>query len=217
MIVGINGAGKTTIIKLLSYLYAPTKGEITIDDKNIKLFDPDLYREQLSVVFQDFIRYPIDIETNIKIGDYQIVDDERMEMAAKNVGLDNFVNRLPQKYKTKLQSEWTDGVEMSLGQWQRLAIARADFANKPIIIMDEPTASLDAHAENKLFDDIKRITTEKTLILISHRMMAAKDVDYIYVLKDNQIVEEGSFKTLYELNGEFKKMYDIQAEKYRNI
>lgn len=217
MIVGINGAGKTTIIKLLSYLYAPTKGEITIDDKDIKLFDPDLYREQLSVVFQDFIRYPIDIETNIKMGDYKIADDERMKMAAKNIGIDDFINGLPQKYKTKLQSEWTDGVELSLGQWQRLAIARADFADKPIIIMDEPTASLDAHAENKLFNDIKRITREKTLILISHRMMAAKDVDYIYVLKDNQIIEEGSFRTLYELNGEFKKMYEIQAEKYSNL
>lgn len=214
MIVGINGAGKTTIAKLISYLYNPTKGKILIDGIDINMYTPDSYRDYVSAIFQDFIKYPIDIESNIKIGDYRISNDERMKDAINKVGLSDFICSLENKYKTKLQNEWKDGIELSLGQWQRIAIARADFANRPILIMDEPTASLDARAESDLFSSIKNIIKNRMCILISHRMSAAKDVDYIYVIKDCQIIEEGSFASLIEKKGEFKKMFDIQAKKF---
>lgn len=214
MIVGINGAGKTTIAKLISYLYEPTMGQIFIDDKDIKMYAPDSYRKYISAIFQDFIKYPIDIETNIRIGDISISDSERMRDAAFKVGLNDFIDGLEDKYKTKLQNEWENGIELSLGQWQRIAVARADFANRPILIMDEPTASLDAKAESDLFSRIKNIAQNRMCILISHRMAAAKDVDYIYVIKDCQIIEEGSFASLIDKRGEFKKMFDIQAKKF---
>lgn len=217
MIVGLNGSGKTTLIKLLTYLYLPTKGKITIDDVDIKEFDPENYRDSISTVFQDFIKYPIDIAANIKIGDYKAMEDDmRMKKAASSAGLEEFILGLPQQYKTKLQNEWKDSIELSLGQWQRLAIARAAFSNKPIIIMDEPTASLDAQAEDGLFSNIKNMVKNKTCILISHRLVAAKDVDYIYVLKDSRLAEEGNFKSLMAQNGEFKKLYHLQAKKFQS-
>ncbi|MCY7560425.1 ABC transporter ATP-binding protein [Paenibacillus macerans] len=212
-IVGLNGAGKTTLMKLLTNLYEPTSGEILIDGVNMKCYKKSSIYQQISAVFQDFIKYPLSVEKNIGLGDIGNIENFRMiENSAKQIEADKFINKLPQKYKTNLQREWSDGVDLSIGQWQKLAISRALMKKAPILVLDEPTASLDAVAEQDLFKNFKFIVENRTCFLIAHRFSTIKLADKIFVLKDKRIIEEGSHDQLIYEDGEYARLYKIQSE-----
>lgn len=214
-LVGMNGSGKTTLIKLLSMLYLPTEGDIYIDSVNIKEFNKESIYKNIGVIFQDFLRYPLDVAKNIGIGNIANIENINMikNMAVKS-GANEFVENLPRKYNTQLQKEWTEGVDLSLGEWQKLAISRAFMADSSILILDEPTASLDAVAECEIFKTFKDMIDGKTSILIAHRFSTVKLADKIFVIKDGVIIEEGSHEELIEINGLYENLYSIQAEVY---
>lgn len=215
LIVGLNGSGKTTLIKVLSGLYEPSRGKILVDGVDIRAFSKNSYRENFAVVFQDFIHYPMSVEDNIKFGKYEHKEHTaRMYRAAEQSGAANFIHKLPDAYQTQLQNEWSDGTEISVGQWQKLAITRAFFADAPITIMDEPTASLDPVAENEFYMGIEELIRSRTCIMISHRFTTAKLVDQIIVIDNHRIRECGSFEELMCSNGKFKELFTLQAEKY---
>ncbi len=214
-LVGMNGSGKTTLIKLLTRLYAPTKGDIYIDGINIKNYDDKSIYKNIGVVFQDFIKFPFDIEKNIGLGNVQNINNLQMiRDAAYKSGAYKFIDQFSQKYKTKLQKEWTGGVDLSLGQWQKLAIARAFMTDGSILVLDEPTASLDAAAEYEIFKTFRKMVKGRTCILIAHRFSTVKLADKIFVIKDGEIIEEGSHESLTKINGEYDKLYEMQAQSY---
>ena len=216
LLVGENGAGKTTLVKILCGLYEPTSGEIYINGENIKKYDLESYRKRIGVVFQDFIHFPLSVEDNIKLGnidDYE--NDDSFNKMAELVGVDDIVNKLPEGYKTQLQNEWMDGTELSIGQWQKIAIARGLFSNGSVLIMDEPTASLDSLAENEIFQCIKTTLNKQISIIISHRYSMAQIVDKIIVISNNTIAEEGQFTELIRKGGKFYKYYSVQADRYK--
>lgn len=214
-LVGLNGSGKTTLIKLLTGLYEPTKGEIYIDGINIKRYDKKSIYKNIAVVFQDFIKFPLDVKTNIGLGAIENIDNiEVIRESAKKSGAHKFIQKLPNGYKTRLQREWSNGVDLSLGQWQKIAISRAIVNDAQLLVLDEPTASLDPLSEYELFTQFKDMVENKTAILISHRFSTVKLADYIIVIKEGQIVEEGSHKELIELDGEYSTLYNTQAESY---
>lgn len=214
-LVGMNGSGKTTLIKLLSMLYLPDKGNIYIDGIDINEYDRTSIYESISVVFQDFVRYPLEVYKNIGIGSVDNIEDmDKIKMAAFKSGAASFIDKLPQKYKTQLQKEWTSGVDLSLGQWQKLSIARAFMADRNILILDEPTASLDAATEYEIFKSFNKMTEGKTSILISHRFSTVKIADEIFVIKEGEIIEKGSHEELTKNNGLYAELYGMQSECY---
>ncbi|WP_238653642.1 ABC transporter ATP-binding protein [Paenibacillus piscarius] len=215
LVVGLNGSGKTTLIKMLSGLYEPSSGYISVDGVDIKSYSKNSYRNNFSVVFQDFIHYPMSVEDNIKFGNYEDkANTLRMYEAAQRTGAAEFIHKLPHSYQTQLQNEWSEGTEISVGQWQKLAITRAFFADAPITIMDEPTASLDPVAEHEFYMGIEEMIRSRTCILISHRFTTAKLVDQIIVIDNHRICECGSFEELMCKEGKFREMFTLQAEKY---
>lgn len=188
-IVGLNGCGKTTLIKLLTRLYDPTEGEIYIDNINIKEFNIESLYKGIGIVFQDFMKYPFDVKKNIGFGNIDNLDNfELIKTAAKKANAYTFIQGLSNKFDTKLQKMWSNGVDLSLGQWQKLAISRAFMSNACLLILDEPTASIDAKSEYELFKDFKELMGEGTSILISHRFSTVKMADKIIVLKDGTIL-----------------------------
>jgi len=203
LLVGLNGSGKTTLVKLLCGLYKPTNGEILLNGINLFEYNLDSYRNKIGTVFQDFIKYPLSVRENIRVGDFEKDSEKEIITAAVNSGASDFIQYLKNKYNTILQNEWTEGTEISLGQWQKVAISRALYAQADFLIMDEPTASLDAQAENELYTKIKTIIKEKTCLVISHRFSTAKIVDKIMVLEQGKIVEEGSFDMLIKKKEDF--------------
>lgn len=214
-LVGMNGSGKTTLIKLLSMLYLPNKGDIYIDGINIKEYDKTSIYTNIGIVFQDFIRYPLDVSKNIGLGSINDIEDiEKIKKSAEKSGASQFIDGLPQKYKTQLQKEWTDGVDLSLGQWQKLSISRAFMADRSILILDEPTASLDAAAEYEIFKSFKEMIEGKTCILISHRFSTVKLADEIIVIKDGEIIEQGTHEELSKYGGLYEQLYNMQAKCY---
>ena len=215
-IVGLNGCGKTTIIKLLTKLYEPTRGKILVDGIDLNLIDTESYYKKVGVIFQDFIKYPLDVMQNIGVGNIEQINNKDIILKASKITQANeFIMKLPNKYKTILQKEWSEGVELSLGQWQKIAISRACVADSAMIILDEPTASLDAEAEYELYQQFNKLMSGKLCILISHRLSLNKLVDYIYYLKDGQVSEEGRHVELIKNQGEYSKYYNMQAEGYR--
>ena len=215
LIIGANGVGKTTLIKLLAGLYEPTNGKILIDNIPISDYSIASYHNLIGIVFQDYIKYPLTVEENIKIGNHSdFYNNEKMHEAARKVGVEQFVQKLQNKYHTILSNEWIDGTNLSQGQWQKLAISRAYFAQPLLMIMDEPTASLDAYAENKLYNNIAELMKESTTIMISHRYTTAKLVDEIIVLGEKGVIEKGTFEELMNKKGKFSEMFKLQAEKY---
>ncbi|MBZ9626339.1 ABC transporter ATP-binding protein/permease [Clostridium sp. FP2] len=213
--VGLNGSGKTTLIKLLIGLYYPTKGEINIDGINIKNYDKESIYKNVSAIFQDFIKFPLAVKENIGLGDILNINNiDVIKNSAYKSGANKFIEQLPQKYETRLQKEWTGGVDLSLGQWQKLAIARAFMRDSTILVLDEPTASLDAFAEYEIFKTFREGVKGKTCILIAHRFSTVKLADKIFVIKDGEIIEEGSHEKLIEIKGEYYSLYKMQAEAY---
>lgn len=214
-LVGLNGSGKTTILKLLLRLYKPDKGEIYIDDYNLSDIDTTSYYKYIAAVFQDFIKYPLTFRQNIGLGDSERMDiDVEIIEAANKSGIYTYIKTLPDNIDTKLKMDWSNATELSLGQWQKLAISRAFFKKSQIIVLDEPTASLDPVAELDISSKIKELTEGKTCVLIAHRFSTVKMVDRIYVLKGGKIEEYGSHSELLAKEGEYARLYNMQAQGY---
>lgn len=215
LLVGLNGSGKTTLVKLLCGLYKPSQGNIFLNGRNIFEYDLEEYRKKIGVVFQDFIKFPLSVKENIQVGNYENNSETRLINSAISSGASEFIYNLKNRYDTILQNEWNDGTEISLGQWQKIAISRALYANPDFLIMDEPTASIDAQAENDLYNKIRTIIENKTCLIISHRFSTATIVDRIMVLEKGRIVEEGTFTELLNMNGSFAYLFNMQSERYK--
>lgn len=214
-IVGLNGCGKTTIIKLLVRLYDPTEGEIYIDGINIKEFSFESLYKSIGVVFQDFLKYPFTVKENIGFGNVEYMNDiELIKDSSKKANAYTFIEGLKNNFDTKLQKMWSDGVDLSLGQWQKLALSRAFMSNACLLVLDEPTASIDAKSEYDLFKDFKKLMGKGTSILISHRFSTVKMADSIIVLRDGEIIEKGTHKSLMLNRSMYYELYMMQAEAY---
>ena len=215
-LVGLNGAGKTTIIKLLTRLYDPTEGVILLDGKNMKDYDLKSLYELFGIVFQDFGRYAVSVKENIIFGNLKKeVNEEDVINAAIQSNAIEYIEKLSNKFDTPLMRIFEeDGTELSVGQWQKLAVARAFYSDADILILDEPTASLDALAEQEIFRQFDRLREGKTTLFVSHRLSSAVDADRIVVIKDGKVVEEGNHCQLMSEKGEYEKMFSAQAEKY---
>ncbi|MEO1931782.1 MAG: ABC transporter ATP-binding protein, partial [Pseudohongiella sp.] len=197
-IVGENGSGKTTLIKLLTRLYAPTHGEIFLEGLELQQWDIEALRQKIGVIFQDFSRYQLIVGENIGIGDVDnIEEDEQIAQAAKQGMADVFVKDLPLEYKTQLGTWFKDGKELSGGQWQKIALSRAFMRNQAdILILDEPTAAIDAKAEAEIFAHFRDLTANKISIIISHRFSTVRMADHIIVLEKAEVMEQGSHNEL---------------------
>jgi len=216
VLVGLNGAGKTTIIKLLTRLYDPTSGIILLDGKDIRSYNLKELYEIFGTIFQDFGKYAVSVEENISFGDInKEIEDSEIERAAEQSGASEFVEKLPLKYGTPLTKLFEhDGTELSIGQWQKLSVARAFYSDSDIMILDEPTASLDAIAEQQIFRQFEELTQGKTSIFVSHRLSSATTADKIIVLENGQVVEEGTHKELMQAQGKYYELFSTQAKRY---
>lgn len=216
-IVGENGSGKTTLIKLLTRLYSPSKGKIFLEGLELKEWDIETLRQKIGVIFQDFARYQLIVGENIGIGDVdEIETDPLIEEAAKKGMADVFVRDLPRSYKTQLGTWFKDGKELSGGQWQKIALSRAFMRSKAdILILDEPTAAIDAKAEAEIFSHFGDLTDNKISIIISHRFSTVRRADHIIVLEKGEIQEEGSHSELLNNEGHYATLFRLQAQGYQ--
>lgn len=216
-IVGENGSGKTTLIKLLTRLYQPSEGTIYLEGLDLREWDIDTLRKKIGVIFQDFARYQLLVGENIGIGDVEDLErDELIEEAAEKGMADVFVKDLPQGYKTQLGTWFKDGKELSGGQWQKIALSRAFMRSKAdILILDEPTAAIDARAEAEIFSHFRDLTANKISIIISHRFSTVRMADHIIVLEKAEILEEGSHEELLAKEGQYATLFNLQAQGYQ--
>lgn len=216
-IVGENGAGKTTLIKLLLRFYDPTEGQILVDGKPLETLDLDRYHDVIGALFQEYSRYePLTVKENITIGDYRAnVTQDKLEEAANQADARDFIEKLERKYDTKLAKQFKNGTNLSTGQWQKLALARMFYRDRPVLILDEPTASIDAEAEFRIFKRIYSFMKNKTIIIISHRFSTVRNAHKIYVLNKGRIVEMGSHEELMKGKGLYKRAFNLQAKGYQ--
>jgi len=214
-LVGENGSGKTTLAKLLCGLYRPTGGRICWDGVDTATIARDALWGSVAVIFQDFMRYQLPASENIGIGDPARFDDRAgIEQAAERAGADGFLVRLEDGYDTRLSREYEGGTELSGGQWQRIALARAFFRDAPFVVLDEPTASLDARAESMLFEQIRELADGRTVLLISHRLASVRNADVIYVLDRGRIIEAGNHDQLMAQPGRYAELFALQASAF---
>ena len=216
-LVGENGAGKTTLIKLLTRLYTPTEGRITLDGLDLRDWAGDALRNRIGVIFQDFIHYQFLVGENIGAGDVDAFEDEtRWKRAAREGMADTFVERLPLGYQTQLGRWFENGQELSVGQWQKVALARAFMRERAdILVLDEPTASMDAEAEAEIFQRFRSLSKDRMGIVISHRFSTVRMADQIVVIDAGAIVEHGTHEALMALGGRYARLFNLQAEGYR--
>ena len=216
-LVGENGSGKTTLIKLLTRLYEPSEGRILLDGLELSQWDPEHLRKRVGVIFQDFARYQMLVGENIGAGDVDHFDDElRWREAAKLGMADTFVEEMAKGYQTQLGGWFQDGRELSGGQWQKIALSRAFMRRgADILVLDEPTAAMDAEAEATVFEHVRNITADRMAILISHRFSTVRSADHIVVLDHGRVVEQGSHEQLMENNHRYARLFTLQAEGYR--
>jgi ATP-binding cassette, subfamily B, bacterial len=214
-LVGENGSGKTTLAKIVAGLYRPDAGRVLWDGVDIAGVDPDELRESVAVIFQDFQQYLLPARENIGMGRHERIDDvARIAEAARQADADEFLTGLPEGYETMLGREFSGGWDLSVGQWQRIALARAFFRDAPLVILDEPTASLDARAESTLFDRIRNLLHGRSVLLISHRFSSVRSADRIYVLEHGQVAEHGEHDELMRLGGHYAELFTLQARAY---
>jgi len=208
-VVGLNGAGKTTLIKLLCRLYEPTSGAITLGGEDIRSYSKQDYRKQISAVFQDFCKYNFTAGDNIRFGDIDRVNPNPDDMltAAKHSGADDYIKNFDKKYDTMMGKVFEDGHEISIGQWQKLATARALYSPSKFLILDEATSALDAVAENELFNSFRQHIGNRAALVISHRHSAVKHADYIYVLSNGRIQQQGTDEELLAMEGDYSKLF----------
>ena len=215
-IVGQNGAGKTTIIKLLTRLYDPSGGAVLADGVDLREYDLDSVRAAMSVTFQDFVRYDITASDNIGLGRVTEIDNQtEIENAAKKGGAHEVLTKLPQSYDTILGKQFDEGVDLSGGEWQQVAISRAFMSDAQVLILDEPTSALDALKEQQLYERFAELTKDKTVVFISHRFSTVRMADVIVVIEDGQAVEVGDHDSLMTKAGAYARMFSAQAERYR--
>ena len=215
-LVGSNGAGKTTLVKLLLGLYRPTKGRILFDGQDIRTFEPESFRKLCAAVFQDYLRYQLTAKDNIGFGQSERLDDlPGISHAAQAAGADQVIERLETGLDTTLGRTFEGGQDLSGGQWQKIAIARAYFRDARVLVLDEPTAALDARAELEIFEQFRALAGGRTAIFVSHRMASARIADRILVLEDGRLIENGHHDELLAQQGMYATMFELQAKWYR--
>jgi ABC-type multidrug transport system fused ATPase/permease subunit len=218
-VVGLNGAGKSTLIKLLSGLYEPTAGRITADGVDIRQLGPERWRQRLSVVFQDFVRYHLSVAQNVALGHGDVpFDRDALDAAARDAGLGGVLDRLPDGWDTPLSRARTGGVDLSGGQWQQVVLARALYAVRTgarLLVLDEPTAHLDVRTEFEVFDRLAARRGETSVVLISHRLSTVRQADRIVLLEHGRIAESGTHDELIAAGGTYAEMFAIQAERFQ--
>src|SRR5579875_2126450 len=215
-LIGENGQGKTTIVKLLTRFYDPTEGQVLLDGIDLRDYDlEDLYRE-IGVIFQDFMRYEMTARENVAVGRIEAIDNQEQIAAAAHKSLaDEVIERLPGKYDQMLGRRFESGVDLSGGEWQKLALARAYLRDAQVLILDEPTAALDARSEYEVFERFAELTGGKMALFISHRFSTVRMADRIVVLSGGRITEDGSHEQLMALGGQYAEMFELQAASYR--
>ena len=211
-LVGENGSGKTTLAKILAGLYRPASGDVCWDDTPLAEVNPELLREQIAVIAQDHANWPLTVRHNIVMG--RDPDSALLTSATTASGADTVIGKLAHGYDTLLDRRFKDGAELSGGQWQRIAAARGFYRSAPLLIMDEPTAALDARAEYALFSSVRNHAEGRSVLLITHRLASVRHADRIYVLRDGRIIEQGGHDELMELDGQYAELYNLQAAQY---
>jgi ATP-binding cassette subfamily B protein len=215
-LVGENGAGKTTLIKLLLRFYDVNEGEILINGVNIKNINLHEWYNHIGALFQDYIKYQFTFKENVFFGNQQEVDNLKLlKDAIRQSGADEYAENLPNKYDQTVGKMFDQGIELSGGQWQKLALARAFFKDAPILILDEPTSAIDAKAEYEIFERVQQLQKDKTVLIISHRFSTVRNADRILVLNDGKILEEGNHEQLMKNNGLYAELFNIQAQGYK--
>lgn len=214
--VGENGAGKSTIIKLLARFYDVTGGQILINDVDLRLIDLEKWYQALGILFQDFNRYDDKVSENIRLG--RLSQDPSLNQiiqASMAAGAHQMINQLEKGYEQMLGRHFEGGIELSGGQWQKIALARAFFRNAPVLILDEPTSSLDAKAESEVFETVEKLSKDNTVIIISHRFSTVRNADQIYVIEEGKVSESGLHEELMKLNGRYAQLFNLQARGYK--
>ncbi len=215
-LVGLNGAGKTTLIKLLTRLYDPSEGQILLDGVDLREYDLPSLHQCFGVIFQDFVRYQFTVRENIGFGQVDALDDmDRIKDAAERGGASPIIAKMPKGYESMLGRRWEKGLELSGGQWQKIALARAFMRKAEVLVLDEPTSALDAEAEYEVFQRFGALIEDRIAVLISHRFSTVRMADRIVVLSEGKILEVGSHAELIELDGAYARLFNLQAEGYR--
>ncbi len=215
-LVGQNGAGKSTIIKLLSRLYDPESGTILINGYDVKEYDPEQLRAHIGMMFQDYATYALSATTNIGVGNIADINNQRLiERAAQQGGAAELINGLPAGYETLLGHQFDGGTQLSGGQWQKIALARAIMRDSRILVLDEPSSALDAQAEHELFSQFRELMHNRTVLFISHRFSTVRLADRIFVIEDGRLVESGSHPLLMQAGGRYAELFTLQATAYQ--
>jgi ATP-binding cassette subfamily B protein len=217
-LMGSSGAGKTTLIKLLTRVYDPTEGEILINGISLKEYDLKAWKKCLGILLQDYSIYSEEtITENIMLGDTSKHDQAFVESVSKETTADVFIQELPEKYQQRIGTEFQGGVELSKGQKQKLALARVLYRDAPIIILDEPTAAIDALSEDTIFRNLRNNHKHQTRIIISHKFSNVRDADKIILIEHGKIIEQGSHDELMQVDvGKYKELFNLQAEGYQD-
>ncbi|MEO8505524.1 MAG: ATP-binding cassette domain-containing protein, partial [Acidobacteriota bacterium] len=214
--VGENGAGKTTLVKLLARLYDPDEGRILLDGEDLRRYDLAALRAHIGVIFQDFVRYHLTAAENIAVGRIEAREDRpRIVRAAERALADEVIEKLPEGYDQMIGKRFKSGVDLSGGEWQKVALARAYMRDAPVLILDEPTAALDARSEFEVFQRFKELSAERTAVLISHRFSSVRMADRILVLVDGQLESMGTHAELLAERGRYAELFELQAAGYR--